>query len=386
MINFPDELIPDYIRYINEIKLTSMKSISLLLFLLSSLIGLGQDLTLVTSLDNLVEETSGLLFVDNRLITHNDSGGEASLYEINTTNGNVSRTVAITGATNTDWEDICDDENYIYIGDFGNNSGNRTNLRIYKILKADYLNSTEVSPQVINFSYADQTDFTAAPQATDFDAEALISFGNDLYIFTKNWVNKQTNIYKISKAPGTYQVEKVDNFDPQGLITGGSYNPLSGKVVLTGYSGITAFLVELTGFSNGKFSNGLIDKYNVKTPTLRSFQIEGVTYFNQNDYYLSAEKNALGSASLYSISSKTLGVDTYESNRENIFPNPVGNFLTIDLEMELEKTEIFDYLGKKVLEDHSNSKTIDVQQLDKGVYVLKLYYQGGSSSLKFIKD
>jgi hypothetical protein len=386
MINFPAELNPDCIKNMYEIKFTSMKSLSLLICFLSSLITLGQDLTLVTSLDNLVEETSGLLFVDNRVITHNDSGGEASLYEINITNGNVSRTVAIKGATNTDWEDICNDENYIYIGDFGNNSGNRTNLRIYKILKADYLNSTEVVPEVINFSYADQTDFTAAPQATDFDAEALISYGNDLFVFTKNWVNKQTNIYKISKAPGTYEVAKVDNFDPQGLITGGSYNPLSGKVVLTGYSGITAFLVELTGFSNGKFSNGLIDKYDVTPPTLRSFQIEGVTYFNQNDYYLSAEKNVLGSASLYSISSKTLGVDMVELNRDNIFPNPVGDFLTIDVEVELEKTEIFDYLGKKVLDDHSGKKTLGVQHLNQGVYVLKLYYQGGSSSLKFIKE
>jgi hypothetical protein len=308
------------------------------------------------------------------------------LYEINITNGNVSRTVAIKGATNTDWEDICNDDNYIYIGDFGNNSGNRTNLRIYKISIADYLNSTEVAAEVINFSYADQTDFTAAPQANDFDAEALISYGNDLFIFTKNWVNKQTNIYKIPKAPGSYSVEKVDNFNPQGLITGGSYNPLSGKVVLTGYSGITAFLVELTGFSNGKFSNGLIDKYNVKLPALRSFQIEGVTYFNQNDYYLSAEKNALGSASLYSISSKTLGVDVVELNRDNIFPNPVGDFLTIDLEVELEKAEVFDYLGKKVLVDNSGKKNLWVQHLNQGVYVLKLYYQGGSSSLKFIKE
>ena len=373
-------------KNICRVKLTSLKNLALLIFLLSSFASLSQDLTLVASLDNLIEETSGLIFVDNRVITHNDSGGEASLYEINPANGNISRTVAIKGAVNTDWEDICDDENYIYIGDFGNNSGNRTNLRIYKIAKADYLSNTEVTPELINFSYADQTDFTSAPQATDFDAEAIISYGNDLFVFTKNWLNKQTDIYKIPKAPGTYTAEKVDHFDPQGLITGGSYNPLSGKVVLTGYSGITAFLVELTGFSNGKFSNGLIDKYAVKPPTLRSFQIEGITYFNQSDYYLSAEKNALGNASLYSISTKTLGVGTVELNRENIYPNPVGNFLTINLDVEPEKIEIFDYLGKKVLEDHSGKKTIGLQHLNSGVYVLKLYYQGGSSSLKFIKE
>jgi len=363
-----------------------MKSLFLLLCLISSYISFAQDLTVVTSLDNLIEETSGLIFVDSRLITHNDSGGEASLYEINLTNGNVSRTVAIKDASNIDWEDICDDENYIYIADFGNNNGNRTNLKIYKVLKSAYLSTNEVTAEVINFAYADQTDFTSAPQATDFDAEAIISFGNDLYIFTKNWLNKQTNIYKVSKTPGTYQVDKVDNFDAQGLVTGGSYNPSSGKIVLTGYSGFTAFMIELTGFSDGKFSNGLIDKYNLQVPLTYSVQIEGVTYFNENDYYLSAEKNAFGKASLYSVNAKTLSVGIHELSSESIYPNPVKDFLTINSQVDLEKVEVYDYLGKKVLEDHSNDKTIEVQHLNDGVYVLKLYSNSGSTSFKFIKE
>jgi len=363
-----------------------MKSLFLLICLISSYISFGQDLNVVTSLDNLIEETSGLIYIDSRVITHNDSGGEASLYEINLTNGNVSRTVAIKDASNIDWEDICDDENYIYIADIGNNSGNRTNLKIYKVLKSAYLSTNEVTAEVINFSYADQTDFTSAPQATDFDAEAIISFGNDLYIFTKNWLNKQTNIYKVSKTPGTYQAEKVDNFDAQGLVTGGSYNPSSGKIVLTGYSGFTAFLIELTGFSNEKFSNGLIDKYNLQVPLTYSVQIEAVTYFNENDYYLSAEKNAFGKASLYSINAKTLSVGIHELSSESIYPNPVIDFLTINSQVDLEKVEIYDYLGKKVLEDYSNDKAIGVQHLNSGVYVLKLYSQRGSTSLKFIKE
>ena len=36
---------------------------------------------------------------------------------------------------NVDWEDITQDETHIYIADFGNNNGNRTDLKIYKILK-----------------------------------------------------------------------------------------------------------------------------------------------------------------------------------------------------------------------------------------------------------
>lgn len=358
----------------------------LILCLTCSVMNYAQNLNLVTTLDNAVEETSGLIYFDNRLITHNDSGGDAALYEINTGNGAISRTVSIQDATNTDWEDICDDENYIYIGDFGNNNGNRTNLRIYKILKTDYLNNTVVTPEVIRFSYADQTDFTAAPQNTNYDGEALISYGEDLFVFTKNWKDGRTNIYKIPKTAGTHDAERVDSFDSQGLVTGGSYNVLSEKVVLTGYAGITPFIIELTGFSNGQFSNGVIDRYNVSTPSSYSFQIEAITHFNENDYYLSAEQNVLGKTSLYSISAKTLSVGIHQLNPEHLFPNPVKDILNIDYDADIEKTEIYDYLGKKVFEDHSNKKSLGIKNLAKGIYVLKLYSQRGSVSMKFIKE
>lgn len=84
-----------------------------------------------------VKETSGLLFFKGKIITHNDSGDSANLYELDSLNGNLLRTINITNATNVDWEDIAEDNTHIYIGDFGNNNGNRTDLKIYKILKSD---------------------------------------------------------------------------------------------------------------------------------------------------------------------------------------------------------------------------------------------------------
>ena len=33
---------------------------------------------------------------------------------------------------NTDWEEISQDKDFIYIGDIGNNSGNRDDLKIYR--------------------------------------------------------------------------------------------------------------------------------------------------------------------------------------------------------------------------------------------------------------
>lgn len=364
-----------------------MRNILLVLMLvLPPFIGVSQDLTKLTDLVDDIAETSGLVFFDNRLITHNDSGGMNALYEINAGSGGINRMVTIQNAVNRDWEDICADDEYIYIGDFGNNNGNRTNLRIYKVSKSDYLSADQVSSEVIEFSYQDQNDFTSSPNNTNFDAEALISFGSDLYIFTKNWVDGRTNIYKVPKIPGTYVVSRIDEFNADGLITGGTYNPLVRKVILTGYAGISAFVIELRGFSNGIFSNGVIDKYSLGIPFTESFQTEAVTYSDNLNFYISAEKNALGSAALYELVSTTLGAENVQLIQNEVYPNPAGERLTIESKVDLDKVEIYDYLGKKVLEDPSADKNIDISRLTKGVYILKLYASDRTTAIKFIKE
>lgn len=75
----------------------------------------GQQISLVTTLESFIEESSGLIYLDGKLITHNDSGGNPTLYELDDVSGNITRSVVIENATNTDWEDICHDDAYIYI-------------------------------------------------------------------------------------------------------------------------------------------------------------------------------------------------------------------------------------------------------------------------------
>ena len=176
---------------------------ALLLITIYPLFVHSQELILLTSLQESLNETSGLIFINQKLITHNDSGGKPELYEIDSISGEIIRTVVVSNATNVDWEDICNDSTYLYIGDFGN-TGSRTDLKIYRLLISSYLTTANdtVTVDTIQFHYSDQTDFTPAQFSTNFDAEALISFNDSLYIFTKNWGNNWTNIYALPKSPG----------------------------------------------------------------------------------------------------------------------------------------------------------------------------------------
>jgi len=91
--------------------------------------------TIVAPIDSLIAECSGLDYTGGtHFWAHNDGYGDNTLYRISNS-GVYTRSLVISNATNYDWEDITHDadRDYLYIGDFGNNSCSRTNLRIYRI-------------------------------------------------------------------------------------------------------------------------------------------------------------------------------------------------------------------------------------------------------------
>nr|NQU91592.1 T9SS type A sorting domain-containing protein [Bacteroidota bacterium] len=240
-----------------------------------------------------VGETSGLMFHDNELWTHNDSGGEPELYKINLTSGNIDHTCRIGRISNVDWEDITDDENFIYIGDFGNNAGVRKNLKIYKIPQGMIQDRSRINPEdveIINFSYADQVGFERKTNRHNFDCEAFLSRGDSLYLFTKNWQDEKTRLYLLPKNAGDYSVSPRDEFDADGLITGACINPDGTEVALIGYKDYESFLWLFWDYEKNDFFDGR--KMRVDFPDLVFVQTEGITYISNNDVLISCEESA----------------------------------------------------------------------------------------------
>ncbi len=366
-----------------------MRPITILfLFILLPFHGLlAQDLNLLSRLDNSVSESSGLIYLDGRPVTHNDSGGGAVLFEIDESTGSVTRQVVIENATNRDWEDIELDDTHIYIGDFGNNNGSRRDLKVYKISRSDYLDGDdEATAEVIEFRYEDQTDFGPSPMDTNFDAEALIAYQDFLYIFTKNWIDSRTHVYRLSKAPGNQTAVRVDDFDSQGLVTGGTYNSVSDRVVLVGYAGISPFLTQLSGFSDGKFSNGSIVRTALRVPSGISVQVEAVAFEDGTRHLLSSESSFLGDAGLMDISLSTLSVEDVSALESLIYPNPAQEKLWIAAVHGLKRVEIYDYSGKLVLEKKVDSDSVSLDELPRGHYLIRLYNDAGVTVRKLIRE
>ena len=77
-----------------------------------------------------LDETSGLEYIGDNLLTHNDSGDKARLY-VFTKEGDLIKNIRFYNLKNKDWEDLAADQDHYYIADIGNNYATRENLRIY---------------------------------------------------------------------------------------------------------------------------------------------------------------------------------------------------------------------------------------------------------------
>lgn len=189
----------------------------------------------VTFLGAAVKETSGLAIHDGLLWTHNDSGNPSLLHAVDTLTGAVIRSVFVAGAPNVDWEEITVSSTHLFIGDFGNNNGNRKDLRIFR-LPLDSLSLRDtVAVDTIAFHYTDQVDFSSAANNNDFDCEAFLWMGDSLHLFTKNWVSENTRHYVLPDLPGSHSALLRDSLDTGGLVTGASRSDSGDGIVLGGY-------------------------------------------------------------------------------------------------------------------------------------------------------
>jgi hypothetical protein len=239
-----------------------------------------------------ISESSGLIFFQNEFWTFNDSGGGPVLFAIDLVSGRIVRRVTIRNASNVDWEEVTQDDEYIYIGDFGNNYGNRKDLKIYRVAKSDILNENTdlaVKADIISFRFADQKEYQKNLFTTRYDCEAMIIWGDSIVIFSKNWRDETSYIYCIPKLPGTYEPSPAFVFQSRGLVTGAALSKSKKELIIVGYEDFTPFIWLI------QMGKSIDFRKNVKSRKsfilMSGIQTEGVCYGPGGYLYISCERS-----------------------------------------------------------------------------------------------
>ena len=237
----------------------------------------------------ILKETSSLTQSDSLFWTNNDDT-DTALYEFNI-KGVIKNKIELKNITNTDWEEITQDSNYFYIGDFGNNvSGNRKDLHILRVEKQSLLQNNQ-KIDTLSFSYSNQMDFKKAKaNASNFDCEAFIVSGDSIYLFSKEWKQKRTSVYVIPKRPGQHIAQLKESYNVKGLITAATYVAEKKLLVLAGYSkSLSPFIYLFYDYNKSGFFSGNKRKIKIALPF---HQIEGISTLNGLHYFSTNENFA----------------------------------------------------------------------------------------------
>ena len=263
-----------------------MKKVLILLYLLFSIVAFSQKtkkLPLrkykIAILSDSLRETSGLTFFKNQLYTINDGGNPNAIYEIDKNSGKILKKIQ-TNFPNKDWEAITNDGENFYIGDFGNNAGNRRDLTIYSI-------DNQQESNTIQFSYQNQKDFSVNYLNHDFDAEAMVFINNKIHLFTKEWSAKKVSHYIINpKLSENQSVTKSESFNTGFVVTDAAY--YENKLYVIGYTKkAKTYLMIFEQNDEGLFFSNPTKKYRLGS-ALTVGQIEGIAV-NADGIYISNE-------------------------------------------------------------------------------------------------
>lgn len=359
-------------------------------------------------LPNEIRESSGLAIYNNRYWTINDSGGLPVLYAMDTISGEIVQRINVIGANNIDWEALAADDDYIYIGDFGDNAGIRDNLAIYRVEKSNIPSDGDgsISSEIITYTYSDAPSEKVKIRNHNFDCESLISTDNWLFLFSKNRGDQQSKLYRLPKQPGDYVAELITTYNTLGLITGADFNKADNEVTLVGYvdQSWIPFAWLLFDYEGENFFSG--NKRRIDMPNIVASQTEAIVYTTGKHETITSEGHVLFSQSAYGFNSGNWTNGSPSSVEENakekfdivLSPNPVKKSkLSIEitnLPIGVYQLEIYDTMGqiieiKKYSMSKKSGKTlikVKVESYPVGTYFVRLSSGNQIIERKFIKS
>jgi len=211
-------------------------------------------------------ETSGIVAsrkYPGVLWTHGDSGNDPKLIAIDV-HGNVLAEVYISGAPNTDWEDICaDDQGNLYIGDIGNNHAMFPARYIYCITEPDPHN-----PPIEPIAPTKRWRFKY-PNKERFDCEALFWADQSLYVIA-NLKPMEAIVYRLSEIRDG-QMELVPVAEPHlPFPNGADVSPDGKQLVISSYGAINVFDIEVANDKGLVLTHGRSIRYPMKKGAIES--------------------------------------------------------------------------------------------------------------------
>jgi len=120
------------------------------------------------------------------------------------------------------------------------------------------------------------------------------------------------------------------------------------------------------------------------SPTISLLNIGGSTAFAL--IWFNAYPSTTKSSGWFFYPAVTSGVESVKNDLFNAYPSPFSSVIQIDNKLKnLEKVEIYNTQGSKVINESVNPYTLNTEALVSGLYIVKAYANGNVYSKKLMK-
>ncbi|MFP4488900.1 MAG: hypothetical protein ACLFN1_06315 [Bacteroidales bacterium] len=242
----------------------------------------------------LLGEISGMAYEEDDIYALNDGGNGPYIFQLDIHTGRIKEKYRIDNIRNKDWEELAIYKGYLYIGDFGNNRGNRRDLTIHRI-RIDSLDYAEPPVSSSGIGYSQQKSFKRSRHDHRWDCEAMVVCNDGIYLFSKNWQNHVTEMYEVKEGEMN-NLSPADSFDAGFLVTGAYYDSLHDGLYLCGYYDNETYLLHFRNAETVRFTD---DYRKYVIPGLKNTQVESV--FRKGDYLYLASERTLKAQAIYRI-------------------------------------------------------------------------------------
>ena len=252
------------------------------------------------------------------------------------------------------------------------NSGTVAYTITYGTQSFTVYNPSGVQKSVVISDLLSNTDYTFSITATDVSGNAFVN--NPIVLNATTTINPQCTVSDTQASEGTFILGYNFTFETIGTDVKINCQLLDTKV------GLVAFLRRQTPLSETQMTNVSGQTF---TQTITG-QTMGST-INYAVKFAFAGGLAVTRYISYVVgSSCTLGTETSSELLEFYFPNPTNNVINISSNNTIDKVEIFNLIGNKVISTTENLNSIEVSNLSKGIYLITVYSGTKKSTKKVI--
>ena len=322
------------------------------------------------------------------LWTHNDSGDTSRVFALNI-RGEHLGIYYLNGVVARDWEDIAlgpgpDSNNqYLYIGDIGDNNAVYDIKYIYRVIEPDAdtnqipIDTTIYGIDVITYKYPDGNR----------DAETIMvdSQTRDIYIISK--LESNVNVYRASYPQSTTDTLILEHKATLGLtgITGGDISPSGREIILKNYTNIFYWYR-----APGEEVWEALEREPIIVPYIMEPQGEAVCWEPKElgGYYTVSEEIFSIPAHLYFYPRLDSTLKVIENNEPALnyflgqnYPNPFNPSAKISYsipELSFVTLKIYDVLGNEI-------ETLVNEEKPSGTYEITWYAEGLPSGIYFYR-